>query len=111
MKDTASYFIPIARRGHAYRAEAKDEELGKRLWAYENITANQRRIGSAEALYELLKKVVDVFSHQDPDLRQRWGETALKWATCCSVRHLACRSFQCFRALMPHFNQIGRAHV
>lgn len=80
------------------------QKEGKRLWAYENITANQRRIGSAEALYELLKKVVDVFSHQDPDLRQRWGETALKWATCCSVRHLACRSFQCFRALMPHFN-------
>ncbi|ORY95884.1 cell morphogenesis C-terminal-domain-containing protein [Syncephalastrum racemosum] len=78
---------------------------GKRLWTYENITAKNRRLQSSEELKELLVKVVDIFSHEDPDLRQKWGETALKWATCCSVRHIACRSFQCFRALMPAFNQ------
>ncbi|KAI8331444.1 cell morphogenesis C-terminal-domain-containing protein [Choanephora cucurbitarum] len=78
---------------------------GKRLWAYENITPTQRRIASADELKSLLQRVVQVFSYEDPDLRQRWGETALKWATCCSVRHIACRSFQCFRALMPAFNQ------
>ncbi|KAG0168637.1 Cell morphogenesis protein PAG1 [Apophysomyces sp. BC1034] len=78
---------------------------GKRLWAYENITSKNRRLQSANELKELLQKVVDVFSREDPDLRQKWGETALKWATCCSVRHIACRSFQCFRALMPAFNQ------
>ncbi|KAF7722321.1 Cell morphoproteinsis protein PAG1 [Apophysomyces ossiformis] len=78
---------------------------GKRLWAYENITSKNRRLQSAGELKELLQRVVDVFSREDPDLRQKWGETALKWATCCSVRHIACRSFQCFRALMPAFNQ------
>ncbi|KAI8365931.1 cell morphogenesis C-terminal-domain-containing protein [Radiomyces spectabilis] len=78
---------------------------GKRLWAYENITPKNRRLQSTEELKNLLQKVVAVFSHEDPDLRQKWGETALKWATCCSVRHIACRSFQCFRALMPVFNQ------
>ncbi|KAI9261393.1 cell morphogenesis N-terminal-domain-containing protein [Phascolomyces articulosus] len=78
---------------------------GKRLWAYENITPKNRHLQSAEELGDLLHKVVEVFSHEDPDLRQKWGETALKWATCCSVRHIACRSFECFRTLMPAFNQ------
>ncbi|GAA5801816.1 hypothetical protein HPULCUR_007270 [Helicostylum pulchrum] len=78
---------------------------GKRLWAYENITPTNRRIVSTDELKDLIKKVVDVFSYEDRDLRQKWGETALKWATCCSVRHIACRSFQCFRGLMPAFNQ------
>ncbi|KAI9268779.1 cell morphogenesis C-terminal-domain-containing protein [Sporodiniella umbellata] len=78
---------------------------GKRLWAYENIMPTNRRIASANELKVLLQKVVEVFSYEDHGLRQKWGETALKWATCCSVRHIACRSFQCFRALMPSFNQ------
>ncbi|KAI7872712.1 cell morphogenesis C-terminal-domain-containing protein [Spinellus fusiger] len=78
---------------------------GKRLWTYENITPKNRRLQSAEELKDLLNKVIHVFSREDPGLRQKWGETALKWATCCSVRHIACRSFQCFRALMPAFNQ------
>ncbi|KAG1051942.1 hypothetical protein G6F43_005882 [Rhizopus delemar] len=78
---------------------------GKRLWAYENITPTNRRITSAVELKRLLQQVVEVFSYEDHGLRQKWGETALKWATCCSVRHIACRSFQCFRALMPSFNQ------
>jgi hypothetical protein len=78
---------------------------GKRLWAYENITPKNRRIQSANELKDLIVRVVQVFSYEDRDLRQKWGETALKWATCCSVRHIACRSFQCFRALMPAFNQ------
>ncbi|KAL9557808.1 hypothetical protein MBANPS3_001199 [Mucor bainieri] len=78
---------------------------GKRLWAYENITPVHRRITSADEIKTLLQQVVGVFSYEDRELRQKWGETALKWATCCSVRHIACRSFQCFRALMPAFNQ------
>ncbi|CEP12609.1 hypothetical protein [Parasitella parasitica] len=78
---------------------------GKRLWAYENITPVNRRIASADEIKTLLQQVVGVFSYEDRELRQKWGETALKWATCCSVRHIACRSFQCFRALMPAFNQ------
>lgn len=78
---------------------------GKRLWAYENITPTSRRITSADELKSLLQRVIEAFSYEDPDLRQKWGETALKWATCCPVRHIACRSFQCFRALMPAFNQ------
>lgn len=78
---------------------------GKRLWSYENITYKNRNLQSSVELQNLLEQIVDIFLPEEPDLRQKWGETALKWATCCSVRHIACRSFQCFRALMPAFNQ------
>ncbi|KAI8976541.1 cell morphogenesis N-terminal-domain-containing protein [Pilobolus umbonatus] len=78
---------------------------GKRLWAYENITPENRHVASELELRDLVGRVVELFTYEDIGWRQRWGETALKWATCCSVRHIACRSFQCFRALMPSFNQ------
>ncbi|KAI8073367.1 cell morphogenesis C-terminal-domain-containing protein [Gongronella butleri] len=79
---------------------------GKRLWAYENISPTKNRhLASSQDLKDLVHRILAVFSHEDPDLRQKWGETALKWATCCSVRHIACRSFQCFRGLLPAFNQ------
>lgn len=78
---------------------------GKRLWSYENITYKNRDLQSSVELQDLLEQIVDIFLPEEPELRQKWGETALKWATCCSVRHIACRSFQCFRALMPAFNQ------
>ncbi|KAG2181999.1 hypothetical protein INT43_006925 [Umbelopsis isabellina] len=78
---------------------------GKRLWSYENITYKNRNLQSSIELQQLLEQVVEIFTTEEPELRQKWGETALKWATCCSVRHIACRSFQCFRALMPAFNQ------
>lgn len=38
-----------------------------------------------------------------PDFSQQWGEQAMRWATACPVRHLACRSLQIFRIVMPVF--------
>ena len=35
------------------------------------------------------------------DLRERWGEEALKWSLECASRHMAGRSMQIFRALRP----------
>ena len=34
LKDSACYFIPIARKGHAYRREAFDANLSQQVWAY-----------------------------------------------------------------------------
>lgn len=78
---------------------------GKRLWSYEDMTYRNRNIASTVELQSLAKVVVDVFSHVEPDIRQKWGEVALKLATSCPVRHIACRSLQTFRALTPNFNQ------
>ncbi|OZJ05245.1 hypothetical protein BZG36_02308 [Bifiguratus adelaidae] len=82
-----------------------NDKEGKRLWPYEDITIKNAEIQSANQLQELLQTVVNIFAYEEPDLRQKWGEVALQWATSCPVRHLACRSFQSFRGLEPAFNQ------
>ncbi|KAJ3277865.1 Cell morphogenesis protein PAG1 [Borealophlyctis nickersoniae] len=78
---------------------------GKRLWPYEDVTYKNRGIESPKQLGALVLEVLDLFSIVDPDLAQNWGETALTWGTACPVRHVACRSLQIFRTLMPAFSQ------
>ncbi|KAK5799013.1 cell morphogenesis N-terminal-domain-containing protein [Linnemannia elongata] len=76
---------------------------GKPLWAYDDIiTLNTR---DSPELESLVYRSVQVFQASEVEIRQQWGETALQWATACPVRHIACRSFQIFRALAPSFNQ------
>ncbi|KAK4689950.1 hypothetical protein P7C73_g153, partial [Tremellales sp. Uapishka_1] len=52
----------------------------------------------------LVLKIQGILQHLQPRLRQQWGELALSWATSCPIRHLACRSFQVFRILLPRAN-------
>lgn len=52
----------------------------------------------------MVAKVLGVFQQLQPKLRQQWGALALDWATSCTIRHLACRSFQVFRILAPDVN-------
>ncbi|KAK3842159.1 MAG: cell morphogenesis N-terminal-domain-containing protein [Linnemannia gamsii] len=76
---------------------------GKPLWAYDDIiTLNTR---DSPELESLVFRSIQVFQASEVEIRQQWGETALQWATACPVRHIACRSFQIFRALAPSFNQ------
>ncbi|KAI8602189.1 cell morphogenesis N-terminal-domain-containing protein [Dissophora ornata] len=77
---------------------------GKPLWAYEDIIT-QPNTREAPELESLVYRSVQVFQASEVEIRQQWGETALQWATACPVRHIACRSFQIFRALAPSFNQ------
>ncbi|KAJ3152742.1 Cell morphogenesis protein PAG1 [Geranomyces michiganensis] len=78
---------------------------GKRLWAYEDVTPKNPDIESQHLLGALVVDVLDLFLVVDPELAQTWGETALAWGTSCPVRHVACRSLQIFRTLMPAFSQ------
>ncbi|ORZ22813.1 cell morphogenesis N-terminal-domain-containing protein [Lobosporangium transversale] len=77
---------------------------GKSLWAYDDIISLNNTRESLE-LESLVYRSVQVFQASEVEIRQQWGETALQWATACPVRHIACRSFQIFRALAPSFNQ------
>ncbi|KAJ3185369.1 Cell morphogenesis protein PAG1 [Gaertneriomyces sp. JEL0708] len=77
---------------------------GKRLWAYEDISPNNRDIDSQHQLESLVLDVLELFSVVDSDLGQKWGEEALTWGTSCPVRHIACRSLQVYRVLRPGFN-------
>ncbi|XP_062513570.1 protein furry homolog-like isoform X2 [Corticium candelabrum] len=72
----------------------------KPLWPYEEITTRATSIKSTAHLEALLSRVLTVFSClPGSDVRRRWAKVALQWATSCSSRHYAGRSFQICRAL------------
>eukprot|EP00117_Sycon_ciliatum_P032387 scpid1600/ scgid25124/ Protein furry homolog-like; ALL1-fused gene from chromosome 4p12 protein len=75
-------------------------ERRRPLWSYEEITSRVVSIKSAEHLKALLSRVMTVLSElPGPALSERWAKESLRWATCCSSRHYAGRSFQLCRAL------------
>ncbi|KAK0496297.1 cell morphogenesis N-terminal-domain-containing protein [Armillaria luteobubalina] len=49
----------------------------------------------------LCDRVLYILQPLCPGIREAWGTLALEWSTQCAFRHLAFRSLQTFRALMP----------
>lgn len=45
-----------------------------------------------------------LIKHHVENVNEQWGNVALYWATSNPVRHMACRSFQMFRILLPEVN-------
>ncbi|XP_024390755.1 uncharacterized protein [Physcomitrium patens] len=70
------------------------------MWENEDMSLTRTDLPSAALLSALVLSVVDAIFFQG-DLREKWGEEALKWAMECTSRHLACRSHQIYRALRP----------
>ncbi|KAJ7549297.1 hypothetical protein O6H91_07G048400 [Diphasiastrum complanatum] len=73
---------------------------GSTMWENEDLTLTCTELPSAALLSALVLSVVDAIFFQG-DLRERWGQEALKWAMECTSRHLASRSHQIYRALRP----------
>ncbi|KAI8911076.1 cell morphogenesis N-terminal-domain-containing protein [Gorgonomyces haynaldii] len=78
---------------------------GKRPWVYEDVSPTKMTLASTQQLSSLALELLDIFQMVHPNLRQEWGEMALKWGTSCSIRHIACRSLQLYRTMMPEFSQ------
>ncbi|KAJ1548191.1 Cell morphogenesis protein PAG1, partial [Nowakowskiella sp. JEL0078] len=77
---------------------------GKKLWTYEDVYPNKsRNLQSVKHLSSLVLEVNDIINNVGEDVVQLWGKTALDWGVNCPVRHIACRSLQVFRTLMPTF--------
>ncbi|KAK1383473.1 cell polarity protein mor2 [Heracleum sosnowskyi] len=74
---------------------------GSMMWENEDPTVVRTELPSAALLSALVQSMVDAIFFQG-DLRETWGQEALKWAMECTSRHLACRSHQIYRALRPH---------
>ncbi|KAF8660761.1 hypothetical protein AX16_001555 [Volvariella volvacea WC 439] len=53
----------------------------------------------------LCSQVIHLLEPLAPSLAERWGSLALSWGTACSIRAIAFRSLQIFRALMPRVKQ------
>lgn len=79
---------------------------GKRLWNYEDLSLKKPTLQSCDQMAALIDDIVDALIPIKPELDQHWGQTALKWGTCCPVRHLACRSLQIVRILMPRVSAV-----
>ncbi|TFK86780.1 hypothetical protein K466DRAFT_663499 [Polyporus arcularius HHB13444] len=94
---------------HRTRSELKaainelEKEAETRLWKEDENGAE------AEAKLRWLgNAILDLVAPLHTSLSEQWGTLALNWGTACSIRPVAFRSLQLYRALMP---QIGPTHV
>lgn len=74
------------------------------LWSYDNLLKDKNGARSPKAMDALTRNILSIFSQID-GFHAEWQRVSLKWATTCSVRHVACRSFQVFRPLLTFVDQ------
>ncbi|CCF60234.1 hypothetical protein KAFR_0J01700 [Kazachstania africana CBS 2517] len=74
------------------------------LWSYDNLVKDKKGARSPKSMDPLVRNIISIFAAVE-DLQNLWQKVALKWATTCSVRHIACRSFQVFRSLLTFIDQ------
>ena len=66
---------------------------------------DQRGTRVPNAMTYVTNRLIDVFSLPYPNIHEAWAKTTLNWATSCSVRHVACRSFQIFRCMLQSLDK------
>ncbi|PWN94109.1 hypothetical protein FA10DRAFT_226487 [Acaromyces ingoldii] len=75
------------------------------FWTDSDLDIDVDHARTPRMMRSTLLEVVSILQRCSPllseNLAQRWGARALHWATVCPIRHLACRSFQAFRILLP----------
>ena len=87
---------------HLNRASIKyaiadlERDLASMIWT-EDDTSEQ----SEPKIQRLCTRILDFLAPLAPRLIKDWGSLALTWGTACSIRVVAFRSLQIFRALMP----------
>ncbi|MCJ1399726.1 Cell morphogenesis protein PAG1 [Xylographa trunciseda] len=80
----------------------------KVVWNYHDggamgTTTQGNRVPSA--MTHVCDEIINLFSLAYPNIHEHWAKTTLTWATACSVRHLACRSFQIFRCILSSLDK------
>ncbi|AOA65115.1 RAM signaling network component [Komagataella phaffii CBS 7435] len=83
----------------------RQPDYSKKLWVYDNLRTNRNGTRTPRNMDKLIREVLQIFTPIFPGLQEEWSRTALKWATSCAVRHIACRSFQIFRSLLYFLDQ------
>jgi hypothetical protein len=74
------------------------------VWTDENTTQDVE-----PKMREFCSRILEILSPLHPKLPEQWGSVALAWGTACSIRAIAFRSLQIFRALMPLVNKADLA--
>ena len=84
------------------------------VWSYEDCNGkdeddDQNRVPASMTF--MTNEVIDLFSISYPQIHEQWAKITLSWATSCSVRHIACRSFQIFRCILSSLDQMMLADM
>ena len=73
-----------------------EQELDSVVWKEEQSSKQVE-----PKMQSLCSRVLTLLAPLHPKLVERWGSLALLWGTACSIRAIAFRSLQIFRALLP----------
>ncbi|PWN51484.1 hypothetical protein IE53DRAFT_48994 [Violaceomyces palustris] len=71
------------------------------FWPQKDVADDKDQTKTPANMRSTLRATLSIIESLFPMLREDWGAVALFWATSGPVRHMACRSFQAFRILMP----------
>jgi len=80
------------------------QEAEKLYWEEEESTSTV-----LPKMKSLLSRVLAYLEPLAPQVIGQWGSLALAWGTACSIRAIAFRSLQIFRALMPRIKKVDFA--
>ena len=88
--------------------ESIRQNEAKVVWTYEESNGkddedDENRVPAS--MHYMTNEVVNLFALTYPDIHEQWAKTTLSWATSCTVRHLACRSFQIFRCILSSLDK------
>lgn len=74
------------------------------FWTHDDIDINLDASHTPRTMRNTILETLSILHAIFPHLNELWGNVALLWATSNPVRHMACRSFQAFRILLPKIN-------
>ena len=87
--------------------EAIRESKSTISWSYQESDSKEDQRGTRVplAMTYVTTNLIAIFSMPYPNIHEAWAKTTLNWATTCSVRHIACRSFQIFRCMLQSLDK------
>ncbi|PWN30459.1 hypothetical protein BDZ90DRAFT_225274 [Jaminaea rosea] len=71
------------------------------FWSHMDLEVTLDEFKTPRKMRYLLSETLRILQPLSPGLGEQWATVALYWATSGPVRHIACRSFQAFRILLP----------
>ncbi|KAG7091886.1 hypothetical protein E1B28_008287 [Marasmius oreades] len=98
------------RSSYPNRSVLKDELAGLELQAEDMFWKEDEKISEIEEKVRWLASRVIIFLEPlCPTIREKWGTLASEWGASCSIRSVAFRSLQIFRALSPRVKMLQLA--
>ncbi|KAL0069649.1 Cell morphogenesis protein PAG1 [Marasmius tenuissimus] len=94
------------------RSVLKDELAVLELEAEDKFWKEEEKGSEIEEKVRWLSSRIIIFLEPlCPGIREKWGTLALEWGTSCSIRSVAFRSLQIFRALCPRVKMLQLAFL